>query len=269
MVLEYLRVAYDWWSQHKTPFELFALVLTVMGTYFAIKSIRDGAAMTRDLRLVFDHLTTKTLGPYPDYMPELERLIAGARESVVIACDFPGYGVWSDRGKYNLFVKTLENRKAERVRMGRSFEVHLVVLDKKNRAQALEERFPEATWREYVRRGGFGRSRRLYEELENTQVSEKRETFIQEMADRQQRAMDGDLRFADRWETSHLMPMHLFIADGERAIFAIPGYGEELAEYGFYTEESGLVRALRSVWEHYLSEAKKVGEEPKVARLRG
>ena len=264
----YLRVAYEWWSQHKGPFELIALLLSVLGTFFAVKSIRDGQKMTNDLRSVFDHLTTKALGPFPDYMSELERLIATARESVVIACDFPGYGVWADRGRYGLFVKALEHRKSERIRAGRPFDVQLLVLNKAGREQALHDRFPEGVWREYVKHGGFARSRRLYEELENTKVSETRDRFLAEMADRQDRALEGEFRFAHRWEINQKMPMHVFIADGERAIFAIPGYGEELLEYGFYTEEAGLIRALHSIWERYVGDAKKLGEEGKVSRMR-
>lgn len=264
----YLKVAYEWWSLHKGPFELIALCLSFLGIFFAVKSIRDGQKMTNDLRSVFDHLTTKALGPYPDYGSELERLITTARESVVIACDFPGYGVWADRARYGSFVKAIEHRKGERVRLGRPFDVQFLVLDEAGRDQALHDRFPESHWREYVKHGGYAKSRRVYEELENTRVSETRDRFIAEMAERQTRALDSELRFAHRWVTSQKMPMHIFIADGERAIFAIPGYGEELLEYGFYTEEAGLVRALHSIWERYVADAKKIGEDAKVSRMR-
>src|SRR5207244_5233981 len=97
-------------------FELIGLLLAVLGTLFAVFSIRDGRNLTRDLRAVFDHLTTKEIGAFPVYMAEVERLIAGARESVFIATDFPAHGVWTDRGHYGSYVKALENRKAERVR---------------------------------------------------------------------------------------------------------------------------------------------------------
>jgi len=137
------------------------MLLAAMGTLFAVLSCRDGRKITRDLRAVFDHLTTKALGPFPDYMNDVERLIVNARDSVLIAVDFPGYGVWADRGRYGTLVKALENRKAERVRTGHKFDVQLLVLDAKGRERSLQDHFPDSSWREYVKRGSFARSRRI------------------------------------------------------------------------------------------------------------
>lgn len=82
------------------------------------------------------------------------------------------------------------------------------------------------------------------------------------MVARQNRALDSDLRFADRWELPTMMPMFLWIIDGEKAVFAIPSFGGELSEFGFITEELGLVKALCSVWARYVEAANKVGVTP-------
>src|SRR4030088_2203642 len=99
-VVQTLFRALDWYLAHKNAFEMLGLLLAVMGTLFAVLSIRDGQKMTRDLRAVFDHLTTKECGSFPSYMQEVERLIGEARESIYIATDFPAHGVWTDRGGY-------------------------------------------------------------------------------------------------------------------------------------------------------------------------
>ena len=83
-----LVTAYEWYLVHKTPFELLGLVLAVVGTIFAVLSIRDGRKLTTDLRSIFDHLTTKTIGAFPVYMETVERLISEARESVFVATEF-------------------------------------------------------------------------------------------------------------------------------------------------------------------------------------
>jgi len=159
-------------------------------------------------------------------------------------------------------VKAIENRKAERVRRGHPLSVQVLCLDANGREGALEDRYPDSRWREYVKKGGFQRSRRLYEELENCQVSESRPQFLQQMLERQQRALDSDLRLADRWEYPGLMPMYLWIIDSEKAVFAIPSFGDHMTEYAFYTEEAGLVQALMSVWARYLESAKQVSSQP-------
>src|SRR5947208_1519480 len=186
MLQQYLLDAYQWYLVHRTPFELIGLLLAVIGTLFAVLSIRDGRKLTTDLRAIFDHLTTKEIGAFPAYMIEVERLISEARESVFIATDFPGHGAWNDRGRYGAYVKVLENRKADRVRRGHALSIQILCLDAEAREKALQDRFPESRWKDYLKKkSGFQHSRRLYEELENCQVPEAREKFLQEMAARQ------------------------------------------------------------------------------------
>jgi hypothetical protein len=138
----------------------------------------------------------------------------------------------------------------------------VLCLDAAARERALVDRFPEARWKDYMRRGGFAKSRRLYEELENCEIPDQRPQFLEEMASRQLRALTADLRFADRWEYHGLMPVYLWIIDGERAVFAIPSFGDQHAEYGFYTEEAGLVQALMSVWSRYIEASTRVTDAP-------
>ncbi len=266
MFVETIRSAWFWYLAHQAPFELMGLLLAVSGTLFAVLSIRDGRKLTKDLRSVFDHLTTKQIGAFPVYMDEVERLISEARESVLIATEFPGHGVWADRGRYGSYVKTLETRKADRVRRGQPLSIQILSLDADARGDALHARFPESRWKEYVRKGTFAHSSRLYEELENCQVAEGRTQFLEEMAARQQRAVDAELRFAHRWEYRGVMPIYLWIIDGEKAVFAIPSFGDQLTEYGFYTEEAGLVQALLSVWARYLEGAKSVASQPTLVK---
>jgi hypothetical protein len=256
-VLAAIHQAYVWYLAHKTPFEVGATICSFVGITFAVLSIQSGRKLTRDLRSIFDHLTTREAGTFPAYMSDIEKLIGGARESIVIACDFPGYGAWVDHGHYSSYVKALENRKAERVRRSQPLRIEILTLDAEGRARALEERFPDDRWKDYVKKGGFSRSRRLYEELENCVVPESRPQFITEMINRQNRALHADFRFADCHEYAGMMPMHFWIADGEKAVFAIPGKSGELADHGFVTEEAGLVESLLAIWERYLEASTK------------
>ena len=67
----FIRVAvhlYDWYLANRTTFDLLGLFLSVLGTLFAVLSIRDGKKLTDGLRSVFDHLTTKEIGSFPAYL---------------------------------------------------------------------------------------------------------------------------------------------------------------------------------------------------------
>src|SRR5438270_4909343 len=158
-LIQLLIHGYDWYLRNRATFDMLGLFLAVLGTMFAVLSIRDGRQLTRDLRSVFDHLTTKEIGSFPAYMAEVDRIISEARESIFVATDFPGHGAWADRGRYGAYVKALENRKAERVRRGHPLSIQVLCLDADARDRALQDRFPESRWRDYVKKGGFGRSR--------------------------------------------------------------------------------------------------------------
>ena len=244
------RAFLPWYQNHKDFFEVAALGASLLGILFALKSVNDGRKMTKDLRAVFDQLTTRALGPYPAYMIEIERLIAEARDGVMIACDFPGYGAWADRGRYSSYLKALENRKADRVRRSQQFSVRLLTLDAASRRRELEQRFPEVGWKDYVKKGGYAHSRRLYEELESCTVPETRTAFLAELAARQERALSAELRFAQCREMNGLLPMHFWIADDKRAVFVIPG-GRDGQDFGFVTEDVGLVQGLIAIFERY------------------
>src|SRR5262249_21011495 len=153
-IVKELINGYDWYLQHRTPFEMVGLFLAVLGTLFAVLSIRDGQRMIKDLRTVFDHLTTKEIGEFPVYMTAVDRSTSDARESTFIATDCPGHGSWRDRGRYGAYVKAIENRKADRVRRGHPLSVQVLCLDAEGREQALQDRYPESRWKDYVKKGG-------------------------------------------------------------------------------------------------------------------
>ena len=89
--------------------------------------------------------------------------------------------------------------------------------------------------------------------------------FLQRTA---QPEIEFEFRFAERWEYPGLMPMYLWIIDGEKAVFAIPSFGDQLTEYGFVTQEAGLVQALLSVWSRYVEASRRVSSGPALTSVK-
>ena len=56
-------------------------------------------------------------------------------------------------------------------------------------------------------------------------------------------------------------------ADGEKAVFAIPSFGDQSTEYGFVTQDAGLIQALLSVWSRYIEAAKRVSSAPALVKV--
>jgi hypothetical protein len=54
------------------------------------------------------------------------------------------------------------------------------------------------------------------------------------------------------------LPVFLWIADDEEAVFSIPTYGSGVTEFGFHTTDKELVTALARIWERYQRDAVRI-----------
>src|SRR5438132_12720548 len=96
---------YDWYLKNRATFDALGLFLAVHGTLFAVLSIRDGRQLTKELRPVFDHLTTEEIGAFPPYIADADRNISDARQSDYIATDFPEHGPGQHHGRQHAYAK--------------------------------------------------------------------------------------------------------------------------------------------------------------------
>ena len=72
--------------------------LQILGHLAAIASVVALAMavwQVKDTRLVRESLSTRFIGEFPDYLPELARVLDKAQSEIVIVCDFPSYGRFS------------------------------------------------------------------------------------------------------------------------------------------------------------------------------
>jgi len=229
------------------------------GTLFAVLSIRDGRKLTKDLRSVFDHLTTKEIGAFPAYMAEVDRIISDARESVFIAPTFPAKARGGIAG-----ATARTSRRSRTARRSASAAVirsawQVLCLDAQAARRRLQDRYRIPAGKSTVRRG-LQRNRRLYEELENCQVSE---------SDPVPAGVGSSASSAPGRRLALRGPLGVPRADADvpvdrrqREAVSRSQLGDHMTEYAFYTEEAGLVQALMSVWARYLESPSRSSRSP-------
>src|SRR3954452_7293966 len=108
--------------------EAIALVL-------ALRHGHNLAKVTRDLKRVLRSLPTQPLYEFPKYVPKIADLVRHAKRHILICCDQPAYGSFSDQDAF------LEYRQALITHVNAGKPVRLRCLDQEGRRANTERQF--------------------------------------------------------------------------------------------------------------------------------
>lgn len=219
---------------------------------------------TKSLAQIEESLTTRHLGDLSSYYPQIISLIEAAKESIVILCDYPAYGCFTNSKHWrNYYIKLLSKRAEGKVSMS------FICPKKSLRVETDEtEYFTEAdeNWTNW-KRDITNRERLkafLLKTPDKKQMDINRsnvETIINNLSRRSFLEM---LQLADKWILQNCFeeadikfinskpPLDLFIVDGTTAIFALINYDEGMSRYGFWTKDQRLIYALHKTKDLYI-----------------
>jgi hypothetical protein len=132
----------------------YGLLLTIVALMLAIKQYRDAKSQTSKLLSISDALSTKYLGRFPEYFPELARIITRAKHEILILSIFPTHGVFRAPENWLHVKHAIESA------LSRKVHVSCVFSNPANRRAFLENQFAKekldwANWKaqsEYVGR---------------------------------------------------------------------------------------------------------------------
>ena len=196
------------------------------------------------LKLVQLAMSTRSLGPFPDFVDDVERLVDGAQRNLIIASDFAAYGEFDGKGT------TI--RQAIEKRVNAKLPVHLTLLSQAKRDQARQAQFPKATWASSIAPGSPSRDH-ILNFLSSHGVDKSDPThddLIEALTKYDEVVARQMFRGADIVETAVDMPVLFWIADGKRAVVIVQGYGGK-EESAFWTTDPGLIIALQSLADRY------------------
>lgn len=198
-------------------------------------------------------LSTQELGKFPDFMPEIVSLLEGAKQRIVICCDHPAYGVFSNPRSYEDYVQVI------RTKIRQDISVSLLCNDTRRRKELHATQIQtQGNWRTWQRK----RRMRSFL-LEHGAILEKRlrhrvwpelikeDEFLEVLAHTDERALsdvfDG-IPVEDKVTTDQVLPLYFWMVDGAandaKAVFALAPLAKGALEVGFRTENPGLIRAL-------------------------
>lgn len=198
------------------------------------------------LEKISANLTTQYLGEFPKTIPQITKALNEATDDIRIACDFPGYGMYSSNRDYVEYRNTITSKVT-------TAKVTMIVQNRKERGQLHEIQFKGKDIQQIKsadRFPGFLKwSRR------DPQTIQTMPEFMTALAEEQSRALKEDFRTVERREHSGRMPLFLWIIDNRVAVVSFPTFSGGALEGAFLTRDTALIAELNRVFDNYQSES--------------
>jgi hypothetical protein len=230
-----MSMSANWQRASESIGLLFAILALVVGVYHLIEIRRASKA-----------LSTRYVGEFPHFLPEIVNLISSARRHITIFCDFPGYGDFSAP------AAALDYRHVIERQIQKGLTVELLCLDSTARARYAEEQFPVSEWSNWKenpdRRARVKAFLRAHTVVDDDKICLADLLKLMEAVDRHT-LQTVFLRRARELPID--MPIYFWVADGRRAVLSFPALAEKAVERGFLTSDHALVQALLEIRERY------------------
>lgn len=242
--------------------EILGLVLALAALVVGIVHLWELRHLVKSLRKQLVHLrkiqnemTTHPIGPFPDCVHPITKLIEKARRRVIILCDLPAYGSFSAPHDF------LDYRHAIEQKIDEGKRVEITYLKHARRVELIREQFlfVEEKWdtwkRQHVRKFLQAHHKNVTVEALSFQQ------FIDFLEEENRRiigifkeGVDGDrIR-----EVKEHVPIYFWIVD-DKAIFTIPVYTKSAIEYGFQTSDEDIIKGFLAIRDRYIRKASQNG----------
>jgi hypothetical protein len=240
-------------TNYEIALGIIAIVVAAGFAYWHSKEINDVLnkieTQVDNLKTIEKSMSTRYIGEFPDFLPEISNLILEAREQVIIFCDIPAYAYFSNNSYYNDYEHNIETIRDEY----ENVKIELICLDKNSRNSFYEEFLEGKKWdswriknKEKLKKLPALESKKYsFELLKKDQFIEILEEANQHMIER------GAFSSATTKEIETLIPIFFWIVDEKKAIFSIPSYKSGHLEYGFFTSDSRIILSLLDMKQRY------------------
>lgn len=228
-------------------FDLLVLILTIVALVIAFVHLFELNRTVRRMQRVEEKMATQYLGEFPSFLRRINNVIKNAEKHLVIVCDFPAYADFSaPTGSDDYFYEIRKKRDI----------VELTILNFDGRQRYLNMQFPSEVWEQWRDRPDLCAKVNPYLErhAQSPDAVISRADLFRVMNER-----DNDILrdvFGAKCNQSEIdIPIYLWVADCDEAVFSISAPTEEGLEHGFYTTDRSLIKALLDLRQRYVTSA--------------
>jgi hypothetical protein len=232
---------------------ILGLVLTILAlafaTYQAVQSRRQSDKLeghNASLSLITEALTTRYIGPFPEYMQEIINTLETATKEILIVSTQPSPSYFSNPKVWIQYSQVLQRKSREGV------DIKVLCTSEDKRRIRMDLQFKRAVddWSSWSKQ--HQSTIEEYLKFRNPNLKFKDldcDTFIQSLLDTQSSLMENshELIGAAITEVDQVLPVQIWMADGAQAVFSVQTQSESSLNYGLYTSDPRFVNALREM----------------------
>ncbi|MFY9822889.1 MAG: hypothetical protein WAM82_16025 [Thermoanaerobaculia bacterium] len=180
-----------------------------------------------------------------------------AKTSIVIFCDFPAYGRFSNLQAFTGYKTVLERK-----RSSSDVSIHLTCLSPKQRALAIQQQF-EKSLEKKPRSKKFVQLLRRFLDDYGADTDNPRELDLKRFSELAEEANTDMVKevFPKKDCLEVDQPIHIFfwLIDSREAIFSVVSRSEKALEHGFFTRDARLIEAFEAMRTRYQNEQRAPG----------
>jgi hypothetical protein len=219
--------------------------------------VTELSTQTTHLRQVERSMSTRYLGTFPKYLDEITEVVSGAKDSILILCDLPAYGCFSDPPGSTEYAQAIERK------INAGVDVRVIFFAAERQKEFLGEFFSVlriADWERYkytpenrLRIEQFVERNRQAAGLPHvTLESLTRDDLVTLILAKSAQTFEHKFMPAkESLVTTEEMPVYFWVADNRKAVFTISSRSEGATDYGFRTTSTDLITAFSDMWNVY------------------
>ena len=227
---------------------VIALLLAFYQTWDARKQAQRLKSHSASLRMIADSLSTRYLGPFPDYLSAVTNLVESSVKELCIVNTIPTPAYFSAPSLWLPYRHAIERK----VRAGVS--MHLVCMNESQRQKRTAKQFPSSRkewdcWIVTNRDKVVEFLRFRYPDVKLDKLDHAK--FLELLLATQRDLLGEMFRGVEIREVDQVVSLQIWIADKSRAIFSIQTLAPNGQSHGLFTSDALFVTALRSMMNLY------------------
>lgn len=231
-------------------FSLFTWIATVVALMLSVWQLWAARAQTKQLVEIHRSVSTRYIGTFPSYLPEIAATVQDAKDELIIFCDFPAYGCFSDPSGWLRYRHAIERQLLEK-----KVRVDLICLSDIARHK-MAEKYYDQSWLDQKRISDSKFVEKIARYLKVCGVNDNPNTITSLTLTKHLETDDTEallrtFRGAHITQVAEYVPLYFWISDRKQAIFAFPGFADLSIEHGFATTDTKLLNAFLEVKERY------------------
>src|SRR6185369_711129 len=239
-----------WLNEGSLGLAVVALILACFQTWEARKQTKRLKSHSDALGLITESLSTRYLGPFPEYLSVVTDLVSSAKAELLIVVGNPTPAYFSNPALWIDYVQAVEKK----TRSGVS--VRLICMAENQRRQRLEQQFPTSNeeWEKWLNDHTdqvmeFLKFR--FSEIKISELDYKKFLELLQTAQREHLQQSFQYNGVEVIQVPEMVTVQVWIVDKARAVFSIQTLPTNSLSHGLFTSDPHFVSALYSMTEVY------------------